>query len=70
VSVSSSLPESTNIKYIEVWMISCLLLPFLEVLLQTYLIILRNRQSLRVLTKVKDFQLNTIFVAALKLHTI
>ena len=41
ISVSSSLPQSTNIKYIEIWMIGCLMLPFLEVLLHTYIITLR-----------------------------
>jgi hypothetical protein len=35
--VSTSLPDSLNVKLVEVWMMVCLLLPLVEVTLQTYL---------------------------------
>ena len=37
ISVSNSLPVSTNIKMIEVFMLLCLILCFLDILLQTYI---------------------------------
>ena len=37
INISSSLPATSNVKMIEIWMLFCLFLPFLEVLLQTYI---------------------------------
>ena len=34
VSVAGSLPQTSNVKMIEVWLLSCLMVPFIEVLLQ------------------------------------
>ena len=34
VSVAGSLPQTSNVKMIEVWLLSCLMVPFTEVLLQ------------------------------------
>jgi hypothetical protein len=45
VNVSSSLPATANIKLIEIWMLFCLFLPFLEVLLQTYIETLHQNSS-------------------------
>jgi hypothetical protein len=42
VSVSTSLPDSLNVKLVEVWMMVCLLLPLVEVTLQTYLHVRKN----------------------------
>jgi hypothetical protein len=36
ISISSALPESSNIKMVEVWMLFTNVLPFLEVVLQSY----------------------------------
>ena len=35
--MSTSLPDSLNVKLVEVWMMFCLILPLVEVTLQTYL---------------------------------
>jgi hypothetical protein len=36
ISISDALPESSNVKMVEVWMLFTLVLPFLEVVLQSY----------------------------------
>jgi hypothetical protein len=37
IGISSSLPVTTGIKMIEVWMLFCLVLSFLDTLCQTYI---------------------------------
>ena len=34
VSVAGGLPQTSNVKMIEVWLLACLMVPFTEVLLQ------------------------------------
>jgi hypothetical protein len=36
IGISGSLPVTTGIKMIEVWILFCLVLSFLDILLQTY----------------------------------
>ena len=36
ISISESLPKTGSIKMIEIWMLFSLLIPFIEVVLQTY----------------------------------
>jgi hypothetical protein len=45
ISISGSLPESSSIKMIEIWMLFSLLLPFLEVVLQSYVNYLRCQEA-------------------------
>ena len=45
ISISDSLPTTANIKMVEVWMIFCLFMPFLEVVLQTYIQTWRQTNS-------------------------
>ena len=41
ISVSSSLPQTAYVKMVDVWLIFNLLLPFIEVLVHTYMDTLR-----------------------------
>ena len=45
VSVAGSLPQTSNVKMIEVWLLSCLMVPFTEVLLQVYMDTLRGDED-------------------------
>jgi hypothetical protein len=45
ISISESLPESGNIKMVEIWMLFSLFLPFLEVVLQSYVNYLRRKED-------------------------
>ena len=45
ISISDSLPVSGNIKMVEIWMLFSLFLPFLEVVLQSYVNYLRRKNS-------------------------
>ena len=42
ISVSSNLPTTSYVKMIDIWLLGSLLLPFLEVILHTYMDVLRN----------------------------
>ena len=45
ISVSNALPKTSYIKMIDVWLIFTLLMPFMEVLLHTYMDLLRNDEN-------------------------
>ena len=45
ISVSQNLPKTSYIKMVDIWLIFNLLLPFLEVLLHTYIDTLRNDEG-------------------------
>jgi hypothetical protein len=46
ISVSDSLPVSTSVKMIEIWMLFCLMLTFVDVLLQTYIHYMREQRTM------------------------
>ncbi len=45
ISISNALPKTSYVKLIEVWLVFCLLVPFVEVLLHTTIDVLRNTVS-------------------------
>ena len=45
IGISNSLPKTAYIKVIDIWLITNLMIPFLEVLLHTIIDILRNQVS-------------------------
>ena len=48
LSVSSALPETAYIKMIDVWLLFCILIPFFEVLLHTWMDTLRQDQKRKI----------------------
>ena len=45
IGISNALPKTAYIKFIDIWLITNLMIPFLEVLLHTIIDILRNQLS-------------------------
>jgi hypothetical protein len=45
ISVSNSLPRTSYVKLVDIWLIFSLLVPFVEVIIHTVIDILRNRQK-------------------------
>ena len=48
LSVSSSLPETAYVKMVDIWLLFCILVPFCEVLLHTWMDSLRNDENRQV----------------------
>ena len=42
ISVSNNLPTTSYVKMIDIWLLGSLFLPFVEVILHTYMDVLRN----------------------------
>ena len=47
IGISNSLPKTAYIKIVDIWLITNLLIPFLEVLLHTMIDMLRNELSVK-----------------------
>ena len=45
ISVAQSLPKSSNVKMVDIWMIFSLMIPFVEVILQVALDYIRRREG-------------------------
>ena len=55
INVSNQLPKTSYIKMIDVWLIFNLILPFSEVLLHTYKVIIPHEKSILKATSVQDY---------------
>ena len=45
IGISDALPKSSGIRFVDVWMLFSLFLPFLEVLIQTYINLLQQEAT-------------------------
>ena len=55
INVSNQLPKTSYIKMIDVWLIFNLILPFSEVLLHTYKVMITHEKIILLATSVQDY---------------